>query len=129
MQANIYPDIITKEFLDSNPNIMFVFGDNLQRVGRGGAAILRDHPQSYGFITKKAPTHNLCDYYTPSEYKATFALECYKLAELAKQNPDKIWLISKVGAGLANQFGIFEKIIEPEIKNKFRDISNIVFLW
>lgn len=45
--------IVTKQFLDNNPNAIFVFGDNLLRVGYGGAAILRDHPQTYGFITKK----------------------------------------------------------------------------
>lgn len=45
--------IVTKEFLDQNPNAVFIFGDNRRRLGYGGAASLRDHPQTYGFITKK----------------------------------------------------------------------------
>ena len=39
--------VMTKKFLDENPFSIFVFGDNTLRLGYGGAAILRDHPQSY----------------------------------------------------------------------------------
>jgi hypothetical protein len=49
----IYKNIkITQEFLDTNPNAYFIFGDNLERWGHGGAARLRDHPHAIGFITK-----------------------------------------------------------------------------
>ena len=57
-----YQDIqITKYFLDINSNAYFIFGDNLERRGYGGAAVLRDHPHAFGFITKKFPDKNLED--------------------------------------------------------------------
>lgn len=126
---SIYPDHITEQYLDDNPNIIFVFGDNLERRGSGGAARLRNHRNIYGFITKKAPTWNLNDYYTPEDYKERFFLECDKLKKEAKKNKDKTYLVSKVGAGLANKFKIWEKIIEPKMKDFFADATNVVFLW
>lgn len=129
MQEVSYPKIITKDYLDRNPNIIFVFGDNLVRTGHGGAAILRHHPQAYGFITKKAPTYNLNDYYVPKEYLSVFHVECHKLLETAKANPNKTFLISEIGNGLANKFKIFEKVIAPMMKEKFIGVSNVVFLW
>lgn len=48
-------NIITKYWLKKHLECIFVFGDNLIREGYGGAAILRDEPNTYGFITKKYP--------------------------------------------------------------------------
>ena len=55
--------IITKEYLRNNLNNMFVFGDNLLRRGYAGAASLRDEPNAYGFITKKAPNNDDKSFY------------------------------------------------------------------
>ena len=49
--------------------------------------------------------------------------------KLIESNPDKIYLISKVGAGLANDYGIFEQIIEPAIKPALSVYPNVRFLW
>jgi len=49
--------------------------------------------------------------------------------KLIESNPDKIYLISKVGAGLANDYGIFEQIIEPTIKPALSVYPNVRFLW
>lgn len=38
-----------------HPQKMFVFGDNLQRKGKGGQAVIRDEPNAYGIATKLAP--------------------------------------------------------------------------
>ena len=121
--------VVTKELLDLNPNLIFVFGDNLKRVGRGGAAILRDHPQSYGFITKKAPTHNDQDYYKPEEYRIVFLEECAKLRQEMVKSLDRTFIVSAVGAGLANKFGIFEQVIKPNFKKLFPSIGNVIYLW
>ena len=120
---------ITKKYLRDNPNHIFVFGDNLDRKGKGGAAILRDEPNTYGFITKKKPTTSLNDYFTPDEYKSIYKSEMKNLKNKIIKNSDKLYLISKIGAGLANKFGIFEKIIKLNIKNDLKGIKNIKFLW
>jgi len=124
------PNLVTKEFLKSNPNCVFVFGDNLERKGRGGAAILRYEPNTYGFITKKRPTHVDTDYYKPEEYRMVFNKEMTKLRSVIKSNSDKTYLISKLGAGLANRYNIYEKVIEPELRRlRMENRKNVVFLY
>lgn len=116
---------ITKSYLRNNPNHIFVFGDNLKRKGYGGAATLRDEPNTYGFITKKAPNNNDGSFYTPDEYKEKFDVELKRLIKEIEKNPDKIFLISKLGAGLANKYGIYQKIIKPglTILNKYDNVK------
>jgi len=120
--------IITKKYLRENPNHIFVFGDNTIRKGRGGGASLRDEPNTYGFITKKIPFNNDKDFYKPNEYKTIFAWELEKLLTQIRTNPDKLYLISKIGNRLANRFNIFEKVIEPNIK-VLALYDNVKFLW
>ncbi len=120
---------ITKEYLRENPNHIFVFGDNTLHKGRSGAAILRDEPNTYGFITKKKPSSNFGDYYTIEKFKSVYESEINKLKEEISKNPNKLYLISKVGAGLANKHLIWEKIIEPNIKIDLKGFKNIKFLW
>lgn len=36
------------------PNLLFVFGDNLDRVGNGGQAIIRGEPNTLGIATKRS---------------------------------------------------------------------------
>ncbi|MFW9856282.1 MAG: hypothetical protein ACFFFG_14615 [Candidatus Thorarchaeota archaeon] len=121
--------IITREYLKKNPNEIFVFGDNYHRRGTGGAAILRDEPNVYGFITKKTPGSNSEDYFTLEEYHTVFERELNKLIEEILRNPDKTYLISRIGAGIANRHGIFEGIIDPQIKKALKKYKNVKFLW
>jgi len=119
--------IITKSYLRQNPNHIFVFGDNLKRKGYGGAAKLRDEPNTYGFITKKAPNNNDGSFYKPYEYKEKFGVELKRLIKNIENNPDKIYLISKLGAGLANKYGIYQKVIKPGL-TKLEKYDNIRFI-
>jgi len=120
--------IITKEYLNNNPNYIFVFGDNTLRKGKGGAAKLRDEPNSYGFITKKYPNNQNNSFYKPEEYQYVFDIEFEKLKDLIIKNPNKKFLISKLGAGLANKYHIFEEIIEPQLQ-KLKKYLNVSFLY
>ena len=120
--------VITREYLRANPNSVFVFGDNLIRKGRGGAAILRDEPNTYGFITKKYPNNLDSSFYRPDEYRAVFDKELAKLSWEIFDHPERIYLISKLGAGLANQYRIWETIIQPGLE-KIRAFPNVVFTW
>ena len=122
-------EFITREFLQKNPNSVFVFGDNLIRQGYGGAAKLRDMTNSYGFITKKLPDNRDESFYHPEEYVEVYTKQITKLREVIAANPDKEYLISKLGAGLANRYRIFEEVIEPVIKADLHDLKNVRFLW
>ena len=91
--------IITKEFLDQNPNAVFIFGDNRRRIGYGGAASLRDHPQAYGFITKKNPDDLDESFFHPESYHIDFTVQSIELQLVIEKNPDKIYYISQLGGG------------------------------
>lgn len=119
---------VTQDHLLRHPDHIFVFGDNLERKGNAGAAKLRNMPNSYGFITKKYPNNFDESFFRPEEYKKVYAQEIKKLTEEIINNPNKIYLISKLGGGLANRFYIFEEVIQPNIR-KHLNFENVRFLW
>lgn len=120
---------ITRQYLIEHPDHIFVFGDNELRAGEGGAAALRDMPNTYGFIAKKCPCNNDNCFYMPDEYEAIYHEEVSVLALYIVTSPGKTFLISKLGAGLANRFGIFEAIIRPRIKYDLQGLGDVQFLW
>jgi len=119
---------LNEEYLRSHPKEIFVFGDNTIRIGKGGAAQLRDEPNTYGFITKVLPANSDSDFYTPETYKKVFEHELKELIKKIVVNKEKTYLISKLGAGLANKFHIWEEIICEglEILKKY---DNVRFLY
>ena len=121
--------IITKEYLREHPNHIFVFGDNLSRQGKGGAAALRDEPNIYGFITKIAPDNFDGSFYRPNLYRSIFVVEVRNLIQEIYRNPNKIYLISKLGSGLANKYNIWEEIIESGLKILENYKPQVIFLW
>jgi hypothetical protein len=125
-----YQDIqITKYFLDNNPDAYFIFGDNLERKGYGGAAALRDHPHSFGFITKKFPDNRDTSFYDKEEYKEVFFEELYRLAKIVEKRPEKTFYISQLGGGLANRYQIWENLIKDNLVRTLSKFDNIVFCW
>ena len=108
--------IVTEQYLDEHPDAIFVYGDNLLHRGRGGAAMLRWHPQTYGFVTKRRPSWSDDAYYHPEEYRTVFDQEWNKLVHEIQAHPDHIYLISKLGSGLANRYHIYEEIIQPALQ-------------
>jgi len=121
--------IITEEFLEQNSNSYFVFGDNLQRWGYGGAAALRDHPHTIGFITKKFPNSKDESFYKPEEYSQIFFEELDKLKKLIERQPDKTFYISQLGGGLANKYFIWQKLIRHNLVRELEKFENVVFCW
>jgi hypothetical protein len=121
--------IITQEFLDINPDSYFVFGDNLERWGHGGAAKLRDHPHAIGFITKKFPDNKDSSFYKPEEYSPVFFEELKKLEKVIAKRADKKFYISQLGGGLANKFRIWEKLISHNLVKTLDKYDNVIFCW
>ena len=48
----------------ANPNKLYIFGDNLLGVGKGGQAIIRDCPNTFGVPTKKLPSMGNKDFFS-----------------------------------------------------------------
>ena len=56
--------MIYREDLRNNPDILYVFGDNVLRQGNSGqAAEMRGEDNSFGVATKRSITHNYPDDY------------------------------------------------------------------
>ena len=120
---------VTQTFLDENPDSYFVFGDNIERFGHGGAAALRDHPHAIGFITKKFPDNHDTSFYKPEEYSSVFFEELEKLKKLIQRRPDKTFYISQLGGGLANKYFIWQKLVRHNLVRTLEDFENVVFCW
>ena len=66
---------ITRDMLRAEPNAIFVFGDNSQRIGLGGQAKeMRQEPNAIGVATKFAPGNAEADYFTPNNLRAIATL-------------------------------------------------------
>ena len=129
MPAKFENIIVTEEFLNKDPNAWFVFGDNLKRQGFAGAAKLRHHPRAIGFNTKKAPDGDPGSCYTPEEYAKPFFSQLKQLRELVDKNPARKFYISKLGAGYANRYYIWEKLIHHNLVDELKECNNVVFCW
>jgi hypothetical protein len=121
--------IVTKQFLDENPNAVFVFGDNFRRAGYGGAAALRDHKQTYGFITKRNPDNMDQSFYRPDNYRFDFNVYVLELRLFIEKNNDKTFYISQLGGGLANRYKIWEEVVKPGLEKNISHYDNVIFLW
>lgn len=53
-----YQSMFSVEDCERNPDKLYVFGDNLQRYGKGGQAVIRDCSNAIGVATKRQPTIN-----------------------------------------------------------------------
>ncbi|HQU94128.1 MAG TPA: hypothetical protein PLK77_17655 [Pyrinomonadaceae bacterium] len=61
---------ITRSFVRSHRDHIFLFGDNLVQRGLGGqAAAMRDEPNAVGIPTKKLPSNGMDAFFTDAEFE------------------------------------------------------------
>ena len=66
----IYQKWIERDDLQRNPQIKYLFGDNLLRKGLGGQArAMRGEPNAIGVATKRAPGRRAADYFSDAAYE------------------------------------------------------------
>lgn len=73
MRIEVTDHWYSKELLQNNPHKIFVFGDNLQRKGKGGQAVIRYERNSFGVATKVKPSTSVGSFFddsNPNHYKA-----------------------------------------------------------
>ena len=64
----IYSGRWTRDEVQRDSRRLYVFGDNDQRVGNGGQAVIRHLPNSIGLRTKSAPGIEPGDYWTDDDF-------------------------------------------------------------
>lgn len=119
---------ITLEYLRKHLDHIFVYGDNKLHKGCLGAAMFRKEPNSYGFVTKKYPRMDNKAFYRPYEYKSVFEKEINYLIHYIELYPEKTFLITPLGSGLANKYKIWEQVIKPGLE-VLRKYKNVIFTW
>lgn len=68
--------IIKREDVRANPHLLYVFGDNVARVGYGGqAAEIRGEPNSQGIVTKYIPATDERAYFYEGDKEAIKRIE------------------------------------------------------
>lgn len=94
--------LYTPELLQKHYDSIWVFGDNISRIGSGGQAIIRDEPNTFGLVTKRNPDHKPGSYMTgtPEDYEAV-ASDLDRLHQLISTGASIVFPSSGLGTGLA----------------------------
>lgn len=97
---------IFRSDLKNNPEVLYLFGDNLTRIGLGGqAAEMRGEPNAFGIATKKDSLYNHPTSYFQdnAETKRIILNELSKLAHKIEHEKWDIIIIPSdgIGTGLA----------------------------
>ena len=100
----IYQKRIYREDLQANPNVYYLFGDNVKHIGLGGqAAEMRGEPNAIGIPTKTAPGMADEDFFNDRDFAKNIdviAEAFHKVTELPKDSIVVIPL-NGLGTGLA----------------------------
>lgn len=95
----------TREIITTNPDVLFVFGDNLARVGYGGQAReARGCKNAVGIPTKVSPMQKITDelvQLNPARYCVPVREAFDKLHAHLKEGKHVVWPKDGVGTGLA----------------------------
>lgn len=98
-------ELFTVELLRSNPDKVYVFGDNLVRRGKKGQSVIRYEPNVIGITTKRLPSYLEEAYFKDrdDEFKMLRA-DLLRLLTLAKKEggPTIVFPYNGLGTGLAN---------------------------
>lgn len=70
MHIKIYQKRIYREDLKANPEVFYLFGDNLHQVGMGGqAGEMRGEPNAVGVPTKRTPGMADMDFFSDNDFE------------------------------------------------------------
>ena len=98
--------IITRDKVKENPDVLYLFGDNLLRKGLGGQAKeMRGEPNTLGIVSKKYPSNNSSSFYTDEDFYSwleVFSSDIKNLAESVNSGKYRAIVIPQIGVGLAD---------------------------
>lgn len=98
--------IITRDKVKENPDVLYLFGDNLLRKGLGGQAKeMRGEENTLGIVSKKYPSNNSSSFYTDSDFYfwlEVFSADIKNLTGKINSGKYKALVIPPIGVGLAD---------------------------
>lgn len=94
----------TRELIRTNPDALFVFGDNMYRAGYGGqAAQARNEPNTIGIPTLWAPNHPFTDAdWDNPIVQGRIIASTGELVHALDNNVHVFWPSDGIGTGFAN---------------------------
>lgn len=102
----IFQKFIHREDLKNNRDILYVFGDNWQRIGFGGQAKeMRGEPNAVGIITKRYPKNDIEAYLNDDDFldwRKESRKDYARLENHVKKGGIVVWPADGIGTGLAD---------------------------
>jgi hypothetical protein len=114
-KIEIFEGFWTEETVRQNPDKIFIFGDNDLRVGKGGQAIIRDLPNTFGIRTKKKPNLHPLSFYNDHEYLDNcqkIRQDVIKITELVEGGKTIVLSSGGYGTGLSKLPEVAPKTFE-----------------
>ena len=101
----VFKEWITPGMMAKYPRSIFVFGDNVERRGRGGlAGVCRGRPNSLGVATKWRGGRRPEDFFSDDDFTACFKVICDDLAKVEEvlfYKGEVIFPTAPLGSGLS----------------------------
>lgn len=94
-------DFYSVDLCRQYPDSVFVFGDNLDRHGRGGQAIIRYEPNTFGIPTKRFATMQTGAFFKDSPCERQHVLNALRDLWSIARHRDIIFPSAGIGTGLA----------------------------
>jgi len=100
-----YRKFISREMLKSEPDTLFVFGDNMARKGFGGQAKeMRGEPNAVGIPTKKTPSDAPNAFFSDADFldaKKMIDEGIERLISHLENSGNVVWPADGIGTGFA----------------------------
>jgi hypothetical protein len=124
----IHQKMIYRSDIKANPHVLYIFGDNLQRIGHGGQAKeMRGEPNSFGIATKRRVGHgNPDDYFFDGQTDITGIIdqEFFFLREAAKEYKAIVIPTDGIGTGLS-RMPEFAPLALEYINKKLKELEEL----
>jgi hypothetical protein len=98
-KIEIFQGFWAVEDIVSNPDKIYIYGDNDRRFGKGGQAIIRDLPNTFGIRTKKYPSNDIDSFYLDTEFEENCQKIREDILEICQRFSDKTIVLSSGGYG------------------------------
>lgn len=101
----LYQKYITRQNLRENPDIYYVFGDNVKRSGFGGQAKeMRGESNAIGIVTKWKPSNHPSSFFCDTDYARIISIldeDLEKVFNHLKSGKNVVWPLDGIGTGLS----------------------------